>query len=124
MDLLDVLLWMVWVWAVLACIWLLVWIGIDIFRDRELSGWAKAGWVVFLVLVPFIAALVYLIARGDSMAERERRRQADAMREHADYIRSVAGTSPSAEIDQAAGLLDAGVISREEFDALKAKSLA
>ncbi|WP_423059264.1 SHOCT domain-containing protein [Brevibacterium linens] len=95
----------------------------DIFRDRSLSGWDKALWVLFLLLVPFITALVYLIFRGNSMADR---RDADAQRaaEAANaYIRQAAGNSPADEIEKATALLESGRITSEEFHQIKAKAL-
>jgi len=95
----------------------------DIFRDRSLSGWDKALWVLFLLLVPFITALVYLIFRGNSMADR---RDADAQRaaEAANaYIRQAAGKSPADEIEKATALLESGRITSEEFHQIKAKAL-
>ncbi|MGC3995332.1 MAG: SHOCT domain-containing protein [Propionicimonas sp.] len=95
----------------------------DLFRDKTLSGWAKAVWLLFLIFVPFLTALVYLIARGSGMAERASA-QASAQKAAADdYIRSVSGGA-AGEIAQAKALLDAGTISPAEFDALKAKALA
>lgn len=96
----------------------------DLFRDRELSGWAKALWLLALIFVPFLTALVYLIARGKGMADRAGA-QAKAQQAAADdYIRSVAGSSPTTELTQAKALLDSGAISAAEFEALKAKILA
>jgi len=96
----------------------------DLFRDHEQSGWAKAVWILFLIIVPLLTALVYLIARGDGMA----RRQAGAVRKAEEaqesYIRHVAGTSPAQELAAAKALLDSGTITPEEFDRLKAKALA
>jgi uncharacterized membrane protein len=95
----------------------------DLFRDRALSGWAKAVWLLFLIFVPFLTALVYLIARGSGMAERAAS-QAKAQKSATDdYIRSVSGGA-AGEIAQAKALLDAGTITQAEFDALKAKALA
>jgi ABC-type multidrug transport system fused ATPase/permease subunit len=95
----------------------------DLFRDRALSGVAKAVWLIFLIFVPFLTAIVYLIARGSGMAERAAS-QAKAQKAAADdYIRTVAGGA-AAEISQAKALLDAGTITQGEFDALKAKALA
>ncbi|WP_277209970.1 SHOCT domain-containing protein [Isoptericola croceus] len=96
----------------------------DLIRDRHLSGWWKALWVVALILVPFLSALVYLIARGRSMAERHAQREASAHADAAAYIRSVAGTSATAQITEAKALLDAGTIDEREFASLKAKALA
>ena len=106
--------------------WLLALFSIigDLFRDRELSGWAKALWLLALIFVPFLTALVYLIARGKGMAERAGA-QAKAQQAAADDdIRSVAGSSPTTELTQAKALLDSGAISAAEFEALKAKILA
>jgi hypothetical protein len=99
---------------------------VDIFRDHSLNGWAKALWVLFLVFVPFLAAFIYLIARGRGMAERNAARVAESQAASADYIRSVAGSSASssaAEIEKGKQLLDSGAITPAEFDALKAKAL-
>jgi hypothetical protein len=97
----------------------------DLFwRDHKTSGWAKAIWVVFLILFPWLTALVYLIARGPGMAQRAREAAAAAKSETDSYIREAAGRSPAQEIADAKALLDAGTISQAEFDALKAKALS
>ena len=98
----------------------------DLFRDRELSGWLKAVWVLFLIFFPIITALVYLIVRGQGMTERGAAAVRAAQADTDAYIRSVAtnGGSPSDEIARAKGLLDSGAISQAEFDHLKAKALA
>ena len=122
----DFLVWLFWFYVIIACIWIFITIIIDIFRDHTLNGWMKALWVLFLVFVPFLAAFIYLIARGRGMAERNAARAMDAQAANADYIRSVASSSASsasAEIEKAKQLLDAGTISQAEFDALKAKAL-
>ena len=106
--------------------WLMVLFSIisDLFRDRALSGLAKAVWLVALIFVPVLTALVYLIARGKGMAERSAA-QASAQRSAADdYIRSVAGSTPAQELSQAKTLLDSGAISAEEYANLKAKILS
>lgn len=96
----------------------------DLFRDRDLNGGIKALWIVFLIFLPYITALVYLIARGKGMAERQHA-YATAAREATDsYIREAAGTGPAAEIAKAKALLDAGTITAEEYDKLKSKALA
>ncbi|MGJ4844908.1 MULTISPECIES: SHOCT domain-containing protein [unclassified Leifsonia] len=114
--------------------WIFVWISYlmvlfsiiaDIFRDHELNGWLKAIWIIFLVFVPFITALVYLIARGPSMARRKMAEVQSAQGETDAYIRTVASTSsPADEIAKAKTLLDNGTISQAEFDSLKARLLA
>ena len=121
----DVLWTMIIFFCWIAWIWLLILIFSDLFR-RDVSGWAKAAWVVFLIVLPFLGALVYVIANGKEMTER-RVRDAAASQEHFDsYVRSVAKTSDggsAAEIAKAKELLDAGTITQEEFEALKAKAL-
>nr|WP_313775471.1 SHOCT domain-containing protein [Mycobacterium sp.] len=97
----------------------------DLFwRDHKTSGWVKALWVVFLVVFPYLTALVYLIARGKGMSERAREQAMQAKRETDDYIRQAAGHSPAQEIANAKALLDAGTISQADFDALKAKAVS
>ena len=97
----------------------------DLFwRDHKTSGWVKAVWVVFLILVPWLTALVYLIARGKGMTERAQAAALAAKKETDDYIRQAAGRSPAEEIAHAKELLDAGTISQPEFDSLKAKALS
>ncbi len=100
----------------------------DIFRDDELGGWGKALWSIFLIFMPFLAALVYLIVRGGGMAQRSLKQAQDVQSAQADYIRSVAGNastaSPADQVGQAKALLDSGAITDAEFNALKAKALA
>ena len=98
----------------------------DLFRDRETSGWAKAIWVFFLVFLPIITSLIYLIARGKGMAERNIAATRAATGGQDSYIRSVSAgaSSPADEIARAKALLDSGAISPQEFDALKNKALA
>ena len=98
----------------------------DLFRDHQTSGWAKAFWVFFLIILPLITSLVYLIARGQGMAERNIAAVKSAQASQEEYIRSVSGggASPSDEIARAKTLLDSGTISQAEFDSLKAKALS
>jgi phospholipase D-like protein/putative oligomerization/nucleic acid binding protein len=105
-------------------IWILITILSDLFRDHEISGWAKAAWVLFLVFIPFIAALIYLIARGNGMRERAIKAQAEA-REHMDaYIREQAqGGSPADELHKLNELKEKGALSSEEFEQAKARVL-
>ena len=119
--------------------WLLVWtfffvmyliilfqiIG-DLFRDKDLSGWWKALWIIFLIIFPFLAALIYLVARGKGMAERHAGEMRQAQAATDQYIKSVAsqGSSPADQIASAKGLLDSGAINQQEFDQLKQKALA
>ncbi len=110
-----IFLWVIWIWT-------LVWIFIDIFRSQDLSGWSKALWFLFVLLIPLIGVVVYLIARGDSMSERaEQARRQDA------HVQEAAADSPSNTADQLATLADLrdrGVISAQEFERQKAKVLA
>jgi ABC-type multidrug transport system fused ATPase/permease subunit len=104
-------------------IWILITILTDLFRDHELSGWAKAAWVLFLVFIPFVTALIYLIARGNGMRERAIKAQAEA-REHMDaYIREQAQGSPAEELHKLNELKEKGALSAEEFEQAKAKVL-
>ncbi|MET4223409.1 SHOCT domain-containing protein [Oerskovia enterophila] len=98
----------------------------DLFRDHELSGWWKALWIIALVLVPFLTALIYVIARGRGMAERQMQDVSQAKAQTDAYIRGVAKSESSAatQISDAKALLDAGVIDENEFATLKAKALA
>jgi ABC-type multidrug transport system fused ATPase/permease subunit len=121
----DFILWVFWFYILFACIMIFIKIIVDLFRDQTLNGWGKALWIIFLVVVPFLAALIYVIARGQGMTTRELERRGQAQSEANNYIRSVAGTSsPSSEIESAKKLLDAGAITQAEYDALKAKALA
>jgi hypothetical protein len=121
----DFLLWIFWFYILFACIWIFITIIMDLFRDHTLNGWGKALWVIFLVVVPFLAALIYLIARGRGMSQRELERRGQAQSEANAYIRSVAGgSSASTEIESAKKLLDSGAITQDEYNALKAKALA
>jgi len=117
--------------------WLLIWwfvffaylvilfqILTDLFRDRALSGWWKAVWIIGLVILPFLTALVYVIARGSGMAERQLSAVKAAKADTDSYIREVAGKSPAEHISDAKALHDAGVINDAEFAQLKAKALA
>ncbi len=111
--------WVCWIWMMIAIL-------SDVFRRRDMSGWGKAAWTVFLIVLPFLGALIYLIANSEGMADRNVK-QAQAQRaEMDDYVRSVAtnGGGAAAEIEKAKGLLDSGAIDQAEFDALKAKALA
>ncbi len=106
-------------------IWILITILSDLFRDHETSGWAKAAWVLFLVFIPFVTALIYLIARGGGMRERAIKAQNEA-RHHMDaYIREQAGSGSAAdELHKLNDLKEKGALSAEEFDKAKAKLLA
>jgi hypothetical protein len=106
--------------------WILVLVTIlsDLFRDHDLSGWAKAGWVLFLIFIPFLTALVYLIARGGGMRERAIKHEEEARKQMEAYVRETAGSGSGAdEIAKLAKLRDEGAITAEEFERQKAKVL-
>ena len=105
----------------------LFWIFGDIFRSKDLGGGAKTFWVFFVILIPWLGILVYLIARGKGMHERQLEQAKDMQRAQNEYIKSVAASSSTSATDQIAsakGLLDSGAITQAEFDQLKAKALA
>jgi len=104
--------------------WLMILFTIigDLFRDHQLSGWAKAAWVIFLIFVPFLGALIYLIARGDGMRERALQQQQQAQQELNTYIRQTAGSGSAAdELTKLAKLHDDKKLSDEEYERAKAK---
>jgi len=115
----EFFLWIIW-------IWILIWIFIDIFRSHDLSGWAKALWFLFVLFIPLIGVLVYLIVRGGSMHERavqDARRQDQEFRQYVQQAASSAPPSTADQLSKLADLRDRGVISAEEFDREKAKVL-
>ncbi|MEV7692734.1 PLDc N-terminal domain-containing protein [Microbacterium sp. NPDC089189] len=120
----EILGWMLWAVVFVGYLFALFAIVADLFRDHTLNGWWKAVWVVFLVFVPFLTALIYLIARGQGMAVRSDRAAREAHSATESYIQRVAGKSPADEIAAAAGLLAAGSITADEFTVLKAKALS
>ena len=126
---LDVLWTMLVIFAWVIWFWLLITVFADLFRRHDTSGGMKALWIVFVIILPFLGVLIYLIANGSGMAERNMQ-QAQAQQANMDtYIRSVASTSSgsggaAAEISRAKELLDSGAISQAEFDAIKARALA
>lgn len=116
-------------WTVFVIFFLVIFLMIlfsifgDLFRDHEMGGGAKALWVLALILFTPLAALIYLIVRGGGMAKRAQAAQAEAQQQFDDYVKQTAGGS-AAEIAKAKELLDAGTISQEEFDSIKAKALS
>ena len=110
--------WVIW-------FWLLITIFADIFRRNDISGWAKAGWTIFVIILPFLGVFIYMISQSKGIAERNQKQAQAAQQQADDYIRTVATTSdPADQIAKAKQLLDAGTISSSEFDAIKAKALA
>jgi len=112
------------IFAFVAYLIILFSICADLFRDRGLAGGYKALWIIFLIVLPYLAAFVYLIARGRGMAERQAEADARKRQEVGAYVRDLAGPSSASEIAQAKALLDSGTITAEEFSTLKARALA
>jgi TRAP-type C4-dicarboxylate transport system permease small subunit len=113
------------VFAWILFIWIAITVFIDIFRRRDISGWAKAAWVVLIVLLPWIGVLIYLIANHNGMADRNEQQTKAAQATFDQAVREAAGKGgPATEIDTARKLLDSGTISQAEFDSIKAKALA
>ncbi len=122
----EVLLWSFWFFIWIAAI--MVWFRclFDLFGDHTLSGWGKAGWAILLIFVPWLGALIYLIARGRSMTERQISKAKEMQAAQDQYIKQVAASGPASAAEQIASakaLLDSGTIDQSEFEALKAKAL-
>jgi Short C-terminal domain/Phospholipase_D-nuclease N-terminal len=117
-TILEIFLWIIW-------IWILIYVFIDIFRSRDLSGWAKALWFIFVLFIPLIGVLVYLIARGDKMHERAVQQAQQQDQQFRTYVQDAAGSTNTADqLAKLADLRDRGVITAEEFEREKAKVLA
>ena len=123
---LEVLWTMLVFFAWVAWFWLLIAIASDIFRRHDIGGGKKAAWLIFMLFVPFIGVLSYLIANNDSMTQRNIERAQAQKTQMDEYVRSVAdgGGGAAAEIDRAKKLLDAGTITQTEYEAIKSKALA
>ena len=124
-DFWDILLWSFWFFIWISA--LMVWFRclFDLFGDSTLSGWGKAGWAILLVFLPWLGAIISLIARGRSMADRQMAAIADQQAAQQKYIQQVAGksASPASQIADAKALLDSGAINQTEFESLKAKAM-
>jgi hypothetical protein len=116
----DVLLFFAW----LIWFWLLITVFADLFRRHDTSGWAKAGWIVFVIVLPYVGVLVYLIAEHQGIAERNAQRAQASQKQFDSYVQSVAPPSGAEQIEKAKTLLDSGAITQAEFDRLKEKALA
>ena len=112
------------IFFIVVWIWVLITVLIDLFRDHELSGWWKAVWVFFLVFLPIITVLIYLIARGGGMRDRAIAEQKQMKAASDEYIRSVAGSSPVDELHKLDELRARGSITQEEFERLKSRVLS
>jgi Phospholipase_D-nuclease N-terminal/Short C-terminal domain len=109
--------WVIWIWMIITIL-------ADVFRRRDLSGWGKAAWTVFLIVLPFLGVLVYLIANHDGMADRSAQQIQAQQARFDEHVRSVAQTGgPAAEIEKAKQLLESGAITQPEFETIKAKAL-
>jgi uncharacterized membrane protein YcjF (UPF0283 family) len=108
--------WVIWIWIVVTVL-------VDLFRRDDVSGWGKAAWVVFIIVLPFLGVLIYLIAQHDGMRERSAREAAGQKATFDQYVRETAGGS-AGEIAKAKELLDQGTITQAEFDAIKTKALS
>ena len=125
MPLLDIFLTMLWFFLFVAWIALLISVYADVFRSADLGGWSKALWVLFVLLLPYLGVLVYLIARGGTMQERSAVQAQQTQRATEAYVRTVAnGPSAADELTKLGRLRDEGVLSTEEFAAQKSKLLA
>jgi len=125
MPLLDLFLTMLWFFLFVAWFWLLISVYVDVFRSGDLGGWGKALWVLFVLLLPYLGVLIYLIARGGSMQERsaaQAQRAQYAMESHIGAAAS--GPSTADELTKLAQLRDQGILSAEEFETQKTKLLA
>jgi hypothetical protein len=123
-DLGDLIWTTIWIFFLILFIWVFIMIVSDLFRDHKLSGWAKALWVLGLIIFPLIGSLVYLIARGEGMAERSASDQRQARAEFDSYVRATAastGTAPVDDLTRLAELRNNGTISDAEFEAMKAR---
>lgn len=127
MPLLDLFWTMMMFFLFFIWIWLLITVFMDIFRSHDLGGWAKAAWVVFVVILPWLGVLIYLIVRGKGMQDRSMEKAAAQANAQQQYIKNVASsdsTSPADQIAKLADLRDSGALTNEEFEAQKAKVLA
>jgi Short C-terminal domain/Phospholipase_D-nuclease N-terminal len=109
--------WVIWIWIVITVL-------IDVFRRHDISGWVKALWTIFVVILPWLGVLIYLIVEHDGMRERSINQAQAQHRAFDDYVRDTASTGSAGEIAKAKELLDSGAINQEEFEKLKAKALA
>ena len=125
-DFMQFLLWSFWFFIWISAVMIFFQCIFDMFRDHTLSGWAKAGWSLVFIFLPWLGAFIYLIARGKSMGERKMAAMADAQASQQRYIQDVAAkaVNPAEQIASAKALLDSGAITQAEYDALKAKALA
>ena len=108
--------WVIWIWIVITVL-------MDVFRRHDIGGWAKAAWVIFVVVLPWLGVLIYLIVEHDGMRDRSVKQAQAQKQEFDEYVRDAAGGS-AAEIARAKELLDSGALTQDEFERIKAKALA
>ena len=113
---LAIFLFVIWVWIVITIL-------MDIFRDHDLSGWGKAAWCLFLIVIPVLTSLVYLIVRGSGMRERAIKEQVDAKKQFDEYVRETAGTTPVDELHKLDQLRQSGGLTQDEYEKMKAELL-
>jgi Short C-terminal domain/Phospholipase_D-nuclease N-terminal len=121
---LDVLWTMIIFFLWIAWFWILITVFADIFRRHDLSGLGKVGWLIFVIILPFLGVFIYLITQSDEMAKRNQARAEAQRAQFDDYVRTTAGGGTAAEIEKAKALLDSGAITQAEFDSIKQKALA
>ena len=109
--------WVIWIWIVVTVL-------VDLFRRHDISGWGKAAWALFVIVLPYLGVFIYLITQGKHMAERRAEEIQASRAAFDDHVRSVAATDPSDQIAKAKELLDSGAIDQAEFEQLKRKALA
>ncbi len=119
----ELVLFVVWIALFVIWIWILFAVITDLFRDHDVSGWEKAAWILFLIFIPFLTMLVYLIVRGSGMRERAIKAQAEAKHEFDSYIRHEAQTTPADELHKLHDLKEKGALTDEEYERAKAKLL-
>ena len=120
----DALLTVLEIFFLVIWFWILIGIIADLFRDHELSGMAKAVWIFFLIFIPFVTVLIYLIVRGQGMRDRAIAQQVEAQKQLDAYVKQTAGATPAQELERLAKLKSEGHISDAEYESLKAKALA
>ena len=122
------LLYTLWIFILISFIFVVIRIISDVFRDRELGGWGKFWWLFFIILLPILGTLIYLFARGSSMAQRDLEDARQRREYDKEYTKTLIGEAgvggPAGDIERAKALLDSGAINQAEYDALKAKALA
>ena len=108
--------WVIWIWIVIAVL-------TDVFRRHDIGGWTKALWTVFVIVLPFLGVLIYLIAQHDGMRDRNEKQMKQQQAAMDDYVKETAGGGSATEIAKAKELLDSGAITQAEYETIKSKAL-